>query len=1046
MRTKIVCELKKIISILVCVMMVLVTCPVNMLSSAVFAPDEVQTQAIPNEVEEEDDGQEISLEGGGGALLEAKNIIELQTKINEAQDGDTIKLTDNICAMNDEGYGLTIKDKKITIISDEGIRKISCVGDGNLLEIKGENSDVTFKNVKIDGPGVKKANSLIKVGKGSLNIGKDASICDCWSEGCGGAIYCVENGSVTVSEGKIYNCRSELSGGAIYCEQGRIDITQGGKIADCRCERLGGAIYCKQGRIDITQGGKIEDSTAQTGGGIYCGSGVTVDISGGVISGCQATEEAGAIYCDQKVILAIRNGGKISYCEAVTGGAIVAVELVEIKLEEDGEIFNCHATRYGGAISCYFKSKLYVNPGGKIFGCGANITGGAIYCSSAEVYITGGEISNCSSDENGGAISCFGNQELIKMTGGTISGCHAKCGGAVCGCGDKVVVEIWGGQLIDCWAQEGGNVIFMPGGTWSLIDLNLDKLTIKKAATAAGVDISPSRVGGYEGIYIDIDSTDFIIKNAYENENNENESGVDNEIAVGKTWHASTITTLKSAVTKSCDGDVIVLTQSIAIPNSIVNDEYALTVKNKNITITADRPDLKITCNNKGGFLKIEGENSGVTLKNITVDGNNINRTAKNIYFIEILKGNFNLLENAKIVNCDCDTGNIFCRDGKVNISGGTISNCKSKNYGGAIYLWNAELNVMDGAFINRCHGQNGGFVYCLSGKVNFKGGSVYRCDADENGGAVYFQSGTLEMTGGMIVGCQAKNEGGAIYCFHGILNIRGGVVSDCSALSGGAISCVDFDSRLNMTGGRISQSFAVLGGGVYSLSGIVNLEGGAIVECKAVGNYSSFGRGNVVYSHSGILSLLDARLPGLRISKTSDATGIDSDPLQVGHHEGVYVNKLSRVYITGGYVDDGNKNSNVSFDSKNSDSTAGGSGGSGGGSGKVIPKNINSGALGDIADTLFDVNMIEEDKKDDDVNMIEEDKKDDDVDMIDEGDEIENEKYEDEDDEIENDRGSSEKEKNDGLGALVPWFIGAAVVAIGAVAVVFVLKNKGAN
>ena len=112
MRTKIMCELKKIISILVCVMMVLVTCPVNMLSSAVFAPDEVQTQAIPNEVEEEDDGQEISLEGGGGAVFEAGSVPDLQAKIDVAQNGDTIKLTDDIFAINNEGYGLTIKDKK----------------------------------------------------------------------------------------------------------------------------------------------------------------------------------------------------------------------------------------------------------------------------------------------------------------------------------------------------------------------------------------------------------------------------------------------------------------------------------------------------------------------------------------------------------------------------------------------------------------------------------------------------------------------------------------------------------------------------------------------------------------------------------------------------------------------------------------------------------------------------------------------------------------------------------------------------------------------
>lgn len=1022
MRTKIVCEFKKIISILVCMMMVLVTCPVNMLSGAVFAQDEVQTMADPSA----NSGQEISLEGGGGAVFEAGSVPDLQAKIDVAQNGDTIKLTDDIFAINNEGYGLTIKDKKITITSDKPDLKITCNNKGGFLKIEGENSDVTFKNVKIDGSGVQKESSLIKVEKGSINIGENAKICNCLSKGRGGAIYCVENGSVNVNGGEIYNCRSEASGGAIYCERGRIDITQGGRIYECHCAFQGGAIYCTQGRIDITQEGKIENSTAQSGGAIYCGESVTIDISGGVISGCRATEEAGAIYCDRKVILELRNGGKIFDCEAVKGGAIVAAELVEIKIGKDGEIFNCHATRFGGAVSCYFKSKLYVDSGGKIYGCGSNLAGGAIYCSSAEVYITGGEISNCSAAEYGGAISCFGSQELINMTGGTISGCHARRGGAIYGCGGEEVVEIWGGQLIDCWAQEAGNVIFMPGGTLSLINLNLDKLKIKKATTAAGVDRSPSRVGGYEGIYIDIDSTDFIIKNAYENDkNNENESGISNEIAVGKTWHASTITTLKSAVTKSSNGDVIVLTQSVVIPDSSVNDEYALTVKNKNITITADKPDLKITCNNKGGFLKIEGEGSGVTLKNITVDGNNINRKEKYIYFIEILKGTFNLLENAKIVNCDCDEGNIFCRDGKVNISGGTIYNCKSKNCGGAIYLWDAELNVMDGSVINGCHGQNGGFVYCLSGKVNFKGGSVYRCDADANGGAVYFQSGTLEMTGGMIVGCHAKNEGGAIYCLHGTLNIRDGVISDCSALSGGAISCIDFDAKLNMTSGRIAQSFAVLGGGIYSLDGIVNLEGGAIVECRATG------KGNVIYSHSGILSLLDGRLPGLRISKAGSAVGIDSDPLQVGHHEGIYVNKLSRIYITGNYIDDGNKNSNASFNSGNSGNT---SSGSGGGSGKAIPKNINLGDLGDIEDMLLGDNMIDEDEKDDD------------VDMIDEDDEIENEKYEDEDDEIENDKGSGEKEKNEVSGDLVPWLIGAAVVAIGAVAVVFVSKNKGAN
>lgn len=95
----------------------------------------------------------------------------------------------------------------------------------------------------------------------------------------GGAVY-MDDGTFTMSGGKILNCFAENGGGAIYIKTISSTETEsatesaftmtGGTIADCMSNNNGGAVYMEGGTVTLS-GGTIFNNLAQrgNGGGIY---------------------------------------------------------------------------------------------------------------------------------------------------------------------------------------------------------------------------------------------------------------------------------------------------------------------------------------------------------------------------------------------------------------------------------------------------------------------------------------------------------------------------------------------------------------------------------------------------------------------------------------------------------------------------------------------------------------------------------------------------------------------------------------------------------
>ena len=114
----------------------------------------------------------------------------------------------------EENIGLITGDKKITITSDTGNRKIICHDEKSLLKVEGKDSGVILQNVEIDGLKVERDKSLIKVDGGilTLNAGAEVHHCRCTAKyeeyeedvedvddaerGHGGVIYCSNRGKV----------------------------------------------------------------------------------------------------------------------------------------------------------------------------------------------------------------------------------------------------------------------------------------------------------------------------------------------------------------------------------------------------------------------------------------------------------------------------------------------------------------------------------------------------------------------------------------------------------------------------------------------------------------------------------------------------------------------------------------------------------------------------------------------------------------------------------------------------------------------------------
>lgn len=266
--------------------------------------------------------------------------------------------------------------------------------------------------------------------------------------------------------------------------------------------------------------------------------------------------------------------------------------------------------------------------------------------------------------------------------------------------------------------------------------------------------------------------------------------------------------------------------------------------------------------------------------------------------------GTFNLLDGSITGNVakddDYETfgqgGGVSNFNGKIYMSGGTISNNECQYRGGGVWNFAEDKNttifeMTGGSIINNkatstniFSGGGGVAAYAISmyddeehiSKVNIimKGGTISGNKAYNGGGIWGFLVDNSKkgikpevnfiLSNGTISNNTAKDSGGGIFSSYGTINMSGGKISENNASLGGGVY-FDFN-KFVMTDGIISKNQAKRGGGVanygtFEMSGSSEIsENKAIVDNK---NMQESGQGGGVFNCVSDFTMSGGRILG---------------------------------------------------------------------------------------------------------------------------------------------------------------------------------------
>lgn len=317
----------------------------------------------------------------------------------------------------------------------------------------------------------------------------------------------------------------------------------------------------------------------------------------------------------------------------------------------------------------------------------------------------------------------------------------------------------------------------------------------------------------------------------------------------GSTWHTATLT---DAIWESyaASRTEIRLLKNIVLDGN--NWSYSVALGGNNNQIILDGAGHTITRGEGAGQLfTVTGENSQVTLKNITIDGGAVwsdgspaSRTNSGItltgtYYLFSVDSNSTLiLENGAI-------------------------------------LQNSALGSTDiccGAAVAISDNQTGGTLI-------MKSGAEIRNNAAYLGGAVFVgENGIFQLEGGKIYGNYASNSGGGV-TVNGTFLMTGGELSEnYAAAGGGGVTVIgSSDADFSMEGGKIIKnqlSTSSMGGGVLVYNGTFSVSGSPVISQ----NISSQDKPNNVYLRSDkTISLSGALLSGTQIGVSASERDISA-------------------------------------------------------------------------------------------------------------------------------------------------------------------------
>ena len=398
MKSKIIINVKKLISILLCTISISSTIPSSLLNSTAFALND----------------NDITCQS-----YTVQNFEELQDAITHAQKGETILLSKDITIPKDKQ--LCINNKDITITSYGNTKTIKLdtyyteAIKFNFFRIE-NNSKVNLENITIDlstGTHYISITNAINVYNSTLNINSgttiknfrsthgaaiysnhskislnECNICDlcniCDFGSCSTAIALENKSDFKQNGGKISRCYQAISSCDSNIEQTNVTIS------NCKAG-YGGAIYSQRSHIEQTNV-TISNCKADYGGAICAIYFSSTSLSNTSIDSCQA-KNGGAIYSQSSHI--DQKNVTISNCKAQQGGAIYSSQSSHID-QKDVTISNCKAD-YGGAIcAIYFSSTSLSNT--SIDSCQAKNGGAIAAYSNSCLSLVNSKIDNCKSE------------------------------------------------------------------------------------------------------------------------------------------------------------------------------------------------------------------------------------------------------------------------------------------------------------------------------------------------------------------------------------------------------------------------------------------------------------------------------------------------------------------------------------------------------------------------------------------------------------------------------------------------------------------------
>ena len=402
--------LKRMVSTLICLMMVLATFPIHMLKDTVCAGGGVPINLTLSS----GNGSEVKdwMTTSTGDLADATTVqnagdinITLSDNIEVAS---TVEYA-NLPTMTNSGdkYFFDFTDGRFAgkTITIDGVGKKIEIDNASLFFLNLEDCKVILKNITIDGNSTGRGNSFITVSqpsggsKSELVIEDGTTIQNCKrSNGGGGAIW--NGGMLTMNGVSITNC-SSYNGGGIFNDGGMLTMN-GVSITNCSSSD-GGAIH------SVGSGGTVTMNrvsiTCCSGGAIYISGGKGLTINDASITNC-SSRNGGAIYITDAKVMTI-NGGSIFDCSASSSGS-------------------------GGAIYVSGGVEGITINGVSITDCSAGYGGGAIRIESGNTTINAASITGCKAEYGGAILSA----EMLTINAASIVGCSAtKDGDAICNWG-----------------------------------------------------------------------------------------------------------------------------------------------------------------------------------------------------------------------------------------------------------------------------------------------------------------------------------------------------------------------------------------------------------------------------------------------------------------------------------------------------------------------------------------------------------------------------------------------------------------------------------